>query len=480
MGSDTAPRTGPRQKGEASMRVYGILTLVMALLQRERRVSYWALKQEFGLDDAFIEGLKQELIVAKCVAIDEGGQVLVWTGEVLPPATPAVVQSTSIEAAVSLPPPAQTLTPHVTPMATPADAPTSSPAPVRQAPEAERRQVTVLFCDLVDSTKLSQQLDAEDYRAVVRAYQQAAVTAMQPWDGYVAQYLGDGLLVYFGWPIAHEDAVVRAVHATLALLAALEPLNNTHLDPRYGVRVQVRLGLHTGMAVIGEMGGGDRYEQLAMGETPNIAARLQGLADPDTVALSAVTARLVQRRFTLEPLGTHPLKGVTTPMPVFRVLGVPDTADDEEASLPGSAVFLVGRDEELGLLRRRWEQSKEGLGQVVLIRGEAGIGKSSLVETIRAQVRREGYTRVAFHCSPYHTNSALYPVMEHVQRVFQWQRDDPPATKLDKLERTLRTYSLPLEDVVPLLAALLAVPLPAARYAAVRLTPQQQKQQTQD
>ena len=323
----------------------------------------------------------------------------------------------------------------------------------------------MLFCDLVDSTQLSQHLDAEDYRAVVRAYQEAAVTAMQPWDGYVAQYLGDGLMVYFGWPTAHEDAAVRAVHASLALLAALEPLNATQLEPRYGVRVQVRLGLHTGMAVIGEMGGGDRHEQLAMGDTPNIAARLQGLAAPDTVVLSAVTARLVQRRFALETLGTHQLKGVTEPMPVFQVLGLPDTADDEEAATPGRAVFLVGRDEELGLLRRRWEQSKAGLGQVVLISGEAGIGKSSLVETMRAQVRREGYTRVAVRCSPYHTNSALYPVIEHVQRVCQVQRDDTPAAKLDKLERTLRTYRLPLEDVVPLFAALLSVPLPEERYA---------------
>jgi class 3 adenylate cyclase len=462
------------------MRVYGILTLVMALLQREKRVSYWALKQEFGLDEAFIEGLKQELIVARRVAIDEGGQVLVWTGGVALPEMPAMVQSIPIEAAVTLPPPAQTSIPHAIPTAMPADAPTSSPEPVRYAPEAERRQVTVLFCDLVDSTRLSQHLDAEDYRAVVRAYQEAAVTAIHPWDGYVAQYLGDGLMVYFGWPTAHEDAAVRAVHASLAILAVLQPLNDTRLEPRHGVRVQVRLGLHTGLAVIGKMGGGDRHEQLAMGDTPNIAARLQGLAAPDTVVLSAVTARLVQRRFALEPLGTHPLKGVTEPMPVFRVLGLADTVDDEEAAAPGTAVFLVGRDEELGLLRRRWEQSKEGLGQVVLIRGEAGIGKSSLVETLRAQVRREGFTRVAVRCSPYHTNSALYPVMEHVQRVLQWQRDDTPAAKLDKLERTLRTYSLPLEDVVPLFAALLSVPLPEARYPVMHLTPQQQKQQTHD
>src|SRR5262249_41923747 len=157
------------------------------------------------------------------------------------------------------------------------------------------------------------------------------------------QYLGDGLMVYFGWPTAHEDAAVRAVHASLVLLAALQPLNETQLAPRYGVRVQVRLGVHTGLAVIGDMGGGNRYEQLAIGEAPNIAGPRQGLAAPDTMALSAVTTRLVQRHFTLETLGTHQLKGVTEPMPVFQVLGLLDTADDEEAATPGRAVFLVGR-----------------------------------------------------------------------------------------------------------------------------------------
>src|SRR5262249_1995025 len=497
-GEPLAAKPDAQRGAEAERRFHTLLPAVIGLLQSHRRVTYRTLTYVFSIDKTLLEEIREELTFRQ-LAIDEGGKGLVWTGEVpsIPPSVSAVPspQVTADTPSVTSPA-APTLLPCITETQTPSHAPTisadaiatdvtqdTSPpvsAPTRPSPEAERRQVTVLFCDLVDSTKLSQHLDAEDYRAVVRAYQQAAVTAMQPWDGYVAQYLGDGLMVYFGWPTAHEDAAVRAVHASLALLAALEPLNATQLAPRYGVRVQVRLGLHTGMAVIGEVGGGDRRERLAMGDTPNIAARLEGLAAPDTVALSAVTARLVQRRFTLEPLGTHQLKGGTTPMPVFRVLGVPDTPDDEEASLPGSAVFLVGRDEELGLLRRRWEQSKEGLGQVVLIRGEAGIGKSSLVETIRAQVRREGYTRVAFHCSPYHTNSALYPVMAQVQRVCQWQRDDPPATKLDKLERTLRTYSLPLEDVVPLFAALLSVPLPEGRSPTLRLTPQQQKQQTQD
>ena len=497
-GDPAAPEPDAPRGAEVESRFHALLPEVRTVLQRDRRVTYRRLTSIFSIDKTLLEDLRRELLFQQ-VARDEQGEGLVWTGEaspILPPAVAVPRQPATAETTTVPSPALPTRALSIAEADTRANGPTASPevmdtdvlhdasagipAPIRHAPEAERRQVTVLFCDLVDSTQLSQHLDAEDYRAVVRAYQEAAVTALQPWDGDVAQYLGDGLLVYFGWPTAHEDAAVRAVHASLALLAALEPLNAAQLAPRYGVRVQVRLGLHTGLAVIGAMGGGDRHEQLAMGDTPNIAARLQGLAAPDTVVLSAVTARLVQRRFALETLGTHPLKGVTEPMPVFQVLGLPDTADEEEAATPGSAVFLVGRGEELGLLRRRWEQSKEGLGQVVLIRGEAGIGKSSLVETLRAQVRREGLTRMAFRCSPYHTNSALYPAMEHMQRVFQWQRDDPPAAKLDKLERTLRPSRLPLEDVVPLLAALLSVPLPEGRYPALRLTPQQQKQQTHD
>src|SRR5262249_16572456 len=195
---------------------------------------------------------------------------------------------------------------------------------------------------------------------------------------------------------------------------------------------------------------------------------------------SAATARLVQGCFTLETLGTHQLKGVTEPMPVFRVLGLPDTADDEEADTPGRAVFLVGRDEELGLLRRRWEQSKEGLGQVVLISGEAGIRKTAPVGGLRGPGGPQGLPRIALPFSPYHTNSALYPVITHIEHLLQLAPEDPPATKLAKLEAGLRPYDLPLAEVVPLLAGLLSVPLPAERYAALTLTPQQQKQQTLD
>jgi tetratricopeptide (TPR) repeat protein len=239
----------------------------------------------------------------------------------------------------------------------------------------------------------------------------------------------------------------------------------------------VRIGIHTGPVVVGEMGGGGRHENLGTGETVNIASRLEGVTAPNTVVISSVTARLVERLFALEDLGPHALKGVAEPMPVFRVLTPMAGHDDEPvaAGLP----FLVGQDEELGLLARRWGQSKAGLGQVVLISGTAGIGKSSLVEMLRARVRGEGLPRIAFRCSSYHTNSALYPVITHVERLLTLQREDAPATKLDKLEQGLRPYSQPLEEVVPLFASLLSVPL-NARYPALTLTPQQQKQHTLD
>jgi class 3 adenylate cyclase len=430
------------------MDFYAVLAEVSELLQREGRVSYRALKVQFSLDDDQLEALKDELMEAKRLAVDERGRVLVWVGEA-PPAEPPTIHPSAVAPLPDAQP--DHLIQSVRLATTP------------HAPDAERRQLTVMFCDLVDSTRLAQQLDPEDYRAVVRAYQEAAVAVLQPFDGYVAQYLGDGLLVYFGYPQAHEDAAQRAVWAGLAIVDAMAPLN-ARLVPQYGVRVAVRLGLHTGVAVVGTVGSGVRHEQLAMGDTPNIAARLQGLAAPNAVVLSAVTARLLHSALALEDVGVHQLKGVAEPMPVFCVLGPGEPASDEAELTPARPPFLVGREEELGLLLRRWEQSKAGLGQVVLLSGEAGIGKTTLVEMLRAHVAREGYTRVGFRGSPYHTHSALYPVIEHVKRVLRLDRHDSPETTLDKLERTLQGSRLPREEVIPLLAALLSVPLPEGRY----------------
>jgi class 3 adenylate cyclase/predicted ATPase len=449
------------------MQFFGIVTLTIALLQRQGRITYRALQRGFELDDASLEDLRRELIFRR-LARDEAGEGLVWTGGV-----PSPVGATA-DAVMGLSPALAPLSPLAMD-----DGSTGILASARYTPEAERRHLTVMFCDLVDSTQLSRQLDPEDYRAVVRAYQAAAAAVIQRFDGYMAQYLGDGLLVYFGYPHAHEDEAQRAVQASLELVEAMAPLN-TRLEPQYGVRVAVHIGLHTGLVVIGEMGGGNRQEQLAMGDTPNIAARLQGLAAPNTVVLSAVTARLVHEAFVLEERGLHHFKGVTEPMAVFRVLGPQESPGDEEEAGPVRVPFLVGRDEEVGLLRRRWEQSKTGLGQVVLLSGEAGIGKSALVQTLREHVGREECLRLTFRCSSYHTSSALYPVIAHLQRLLRWERDETPEARLVKLERLLDASRQPLAEVVPLLAALLAVPLPEGSYATLTLTPQQQRQQTLD
>jgi class 3 adenylate cyclase/predicted ATPase len=457
--ADLPSESDVRREADSEVRFHAILPVLTMLLQHEGQVTYRTLMQVFGLDDALRNDLRKELAF-RGLAIDKDGEGLVWVGD------------TRATGTIELPDAISTDVPSAEPV--------DISEPTRTAPEAERRQLTVMFCDLADSTKLSQQLDPEDLREVVRAYQATAVEVIEQYAGHMAQYLGDGLLIYFGWPTAHEDDAQRSLHAGLGIVEAITTTLNPRLAQEKGVQLTVRIGVHTGPVVVGEIGGGGRHENLATGETVNLAARLEGLAPPNTMVISPTTARLVEGGFALEDLGTHVLKGVAEPMQVFRVLGHAERDRDKDESLSGGGVFLVGRDEEVGLLLRRWEQSKEGFGQVVLISGEAGIGKSSLVTTIRHHVVEEGHTRMTFRCSPYHTNSALYAVIEHLQRVLQFQPGDTPEVRLDKLEQVLENYGRPLEDVVPLYAALLSVPLPEGRYPAPNVTPQQQRQQIQD
>jgi class 3 adenylate cyclase/predicted ATPase len=343
--------------------------------------------------------------------------------------------------------------------------------------EAERRQLTVLFCDLVGSTALSAQLDPEELREVVQQYQETCTAVIRRYDGYVAQHLGDGLLVYFGYPAAHEDEAQRAVRAGIDIINTLHtsPLRHRKLPNP----IQVRIGIHTGLVVIGEIGSSEKREILALGETPNIAARVQGVAEPDTVLLSSVTYRLVQGLFECQDLGPHTLKGLSTPLSLYRVLSASSAQSRFEVAVRTGLTPLVGRDEELGLLQRRWAQAKEGAGQVVLLSGEPGIGKSRLVQTLKEQVLAEGTTRIEFRCSPYHQNSALYPLIEHLQRLLQFQREDSPQGKLSKLQQMLVTYRFPQADTLSLLANLLSLPQPEGS-PPLMLSPQKQKQKTQE
>jgi class 3 adenylate cyclase len=429
-----------------------ILEQVLALVQRQGRVSYRAIARRFNVDDDFLADLREEILFAYPHIREEEGRGLVWAD---PPAPTA-----------GAPPPD---------VAAPQGA---SSSVGWHASDAERRQLTVLFCDLADSTRLAGQLDPEDLRKVVLAYQATCVEVLRRFDGHVAQYLGDGLLVYFGYPQAHEDDAQRAVRAGLGILDAMGTL---HISPERDkiIRLAVRIGIHTGPVVVGAMGSGGRHEQLALGETPNLAARLQSLAAPNTVAISATTHRLVQGYFRCDDLGSPSLKGVETPLRVYRV--VAESAAQSRLDVAGATGLtpLVGREAEVAFLRERWAQSTDGLGQVVLISGEAGIGKSRLVHVLTERVVDMGAQRVTLRCSPYHTNSALYPVIEHLRRLLHWHQEETPAAQLATLEHALRTVHLPLAETVPLLAALAALPAPE-RYPPLTLSPQRQKQKTQE
>jgi class 3 adenylate cyclase/predicted ATPase len=347
---------------------------------------------------------------------------------------------------------------------------------------AERRQLTVMFCDLVGSTPLAEQLDPEELREVVRAYQESCTAVIHRFDGYIARYVGDALLVYFGYPQAHEDDAQRAVRAGLDIVAALPALNQQVqriIRVQQAPPLQVRIGIHTGLVVVGELGGQDYREAMALGETPNLAARLQGIAAPDTVVISAATQRLIAGLFTCQDLGLQELKGISTPVPAYCVLSESGMHSRFEAAVRKGLTPLVGREEELGLLRRRWEQAKAGEGQVVLLSGEAGIGKSRLVQALKEQVLSEGATRVEFRCSAYHQNSAFYPIVEHLQRLLQFVPHEAPHVRLTKLNQMLARYRFPQADTLPLLAALLSLPQPDSA-PPLTLSPQKQKQKTQD
>src|SRR5262249_35034819 len=324
-----------------------VLEQVVTLLKLQGRVSYRALKMRFNLDDEYLDVLKEELIDAQRIATDEDGRILVWVGD---------VQAVTAQGAQATQP------------LTPQGQPSSQATP---PPDAERRQLTVMFCDLVDSTKLSSQLDPEEYREVVRAYQTVCTEVIQRFDGNVAQLLGDGLLVYFGYPHAHEDDPHRAVRTGLGILAALGDLN-TRLQQEKGVQLAIRVGINTGLVVVGAMGGGGRQEQLALGETPNVAARIQGLAAPNTLVISDASYRLVQGYFDCEALGEQTLRGVAEPIAVYRVLSESGATSRLDVAQPRGLTPLVGREQEVGLLLERWEQVKAGQGQVVLLTGDAG------------------------------------------------------------------------------------------------------------
>lgn len=338
--------------------------------------------------------------------------------------------------------------------------------------EAERRQITVLFCDLVGSTELSQRLDPEDLRDVISRYQDAVSGSVTRYEGYVARFVGDGVLAYFGWPRAYEDQAERAVRAALDALAAIGRLK---MDQDQFMRA--RVGIGTGQVVIGDIVGDVSTELGAVvGETPNLAARLQGLAEPDTVIIDEATRQLVGHVFELEDQGSLSLKGFAEPVTAWRVSGERTVESRFEAAHGTTLTQFVGRKQETALLLDRWAQAKDGEGQVVLLSGEAGIGKSRILRQLSDHLREEPHITLRYQCSPHHVNAAFYPIIEQLQQAADFKLEDTANGKLDRLEQLLGTTIDESSEFAPLMAAMLS--LPTERYPALDMTPQKQKLQT--
>ena len=348
---------------------------------------------------------------------------------------------------------------------------------------AERRQLTVLFCDLVGSTEMSSHLDPEDLRVVISAYYQCVANTIADFDGFVARFLGDGALVYFGYPQGHEDNAARALRAALALILNVGKLNtlDTHL--------RVRIGVATGLVVVGELvDAGVAHEQTVLGETPNLAARLQAVAEPNAIVIADSTRRLAGDRFTYRDLGFVPLKGFDAPAHVWQVTGAargsesfavlrPDMPPRKEMAAGVGATPLVGREQERGLLHDCWEQATEGQGRVVLLMGDPGIGKSRLVQTLIADVELEPHVLLELHGSEYHANSPLYPVVSLLWNVLSWRRGDSDDIRLEKLASFCTRYQVSSSEGLPLLISLLSMP-PSKRFPLPPMSPEREKQRT--
>jgi class 3 adenylate cyclase/predicted ATPase len=344
---------------------------------------------------------------------------------------------------------------------------------------AERRHLTVLFCDLVTSTELATQLDPETYREVIRAYHAACAAVIERMGGYIAQYLGDGLLVYFGYPVAHEDDPQRAVRAGLGLVEAVHRLRTPSDSGGKAASfapLQVRIGIHTGLVVIGDVGGGGRQERLALGDVPNLAARLQNLATPGAVVISAATQRLVEGWFLCQSLGRMTLAGFPHPVAVYLVAHESGAHSRLDITASRGLTPLVGREQEVAFLRERWARVKDGLGQVVLLSGEAGIGKSRLVHVLMTHMADDQHFHWDARCSSSTEHSALFPVIELFRRMLDLRDDDTPAAKRSKLEGHVAPFGL-APEVMALLASLLSIPSEEL-YPALAMTPALQKQKT--
>lgn len=432
-----------------------ILEQTIEILHRRGQVSYRAIKRQFEIDDQYLEDIKYEIIDVLKIAVDRNQEILV--AQTLEAHQISLQKNYSHKLKTNI----------------------NTSSEDGWSRETERRQLTVMFCDLVESSPLAERLDPEDLRDVFLAYQELCAEAIANAEGYIARYLGDGVLIYFGYPRAHEDDARRAVSSGLRILESLQELN-PKIMKKWGERLSVRIGIHTGLVVIGEMGVKDAPDPMAIvGATPNIAARLQSLAQPNTVVISAATQRLVQGFFECQKLEQQKLKGISDPIDIFQVLKESKAKSRFAVAEKSGLTPFVNRITETALLSERWQEAVTGHTHAVLLQGEAGMGKSRLVWEVKKNVAQaQDVWLTEIQGSPYYRNSAFYPITEFLkQTTFNFSQDDTSAEKLAKIEHFMGQCSLPQREYAPLFASLLAVPFDA-RYPPLDLTPERQKQKT--
>ena len=437
-----------------------LLSAIIELLQRQGRVSYGALRRRFALDDAYLTDIKTELIDAQRIAADEGGKVLVWV-------EPEVVSSSTLQVSRF---PSSTF--ESRPLIL--DQQTSDLKPQTwnlERADGDRRQLTVMFCELGKSADVEEQGDPEDWQEALRIARRTCEEIINRYEGYITQSLADGMVVYWGYPRAHEDDACRAVQAGLDIVRAIQ-----HLDywPFAGIPlVQSRVSIHTGPVIVDTTPAQPHREPSALGLTPQVAIHLLASAAPNTVILGNTTYQLVGGYFTCRSLARHELPNVPEPVQSYLVLSESGARHRLEVTTLTGLTPFTGREEESNLLRKRWEQVREGQGQVVLISGEAGIGKSRLVQELKEQLLQEQSICVEARCSAYHQQSAFYPVIDYIQRSLQFGREESVEAKRQKLERTLvRAH---IAEKMPIFANLLGLPMPSGEYT--NLSPQRQREQ---